>query len=403
MKILVITSTYSRWQGDTEPKFVDNLCNYLARDNEVHVIAPHAPGIPRREEMDGIPVYRFKYCLERWQSLAYDGGILPSLKENKLRVMLIPLFILSQYLLTMSLLRRNDYDVIHAHWIVPQGLVAVLARATSRSRPAVVLTSHGGDLFALRGRLLTVLKKWITSRADHLTVVSSAMKKRAVELDLVEEENISSIPMGMDSHGMFLPPDPVIDRQKLLFVGRLVDKKGIEYLLDAMPHIIDRHPEQSLTIVGEGPLKQALQEQCARRGISEKVTFTGSVVNTEIPGYLQASIVTVFPSVVTDSGDQEGTPVAIMEALSCACATVVSDYPGARDIIHDGENGTLVAQRSSEQIAEAVIDLLDHPEKRRRFGEEGRRSVQRNYDWRVISGKFLSLFDSLGSEQERRG
>jgi glycosyltransferase involved in cell wall biosynthesis len=395
MKILVLTSTYSRRKDDTEPKFVDNLCQQLARGNEVHVIAPHAPGIPREETMDGIPVFRFQYCFEAWQTLAYDGGILPSLKQNRLRVLLIPLFLISQLLLTIKLLRRHQYDVVHAHWIIPQGLVAVVARPFARSPFALVMTSHGGDLFALQGNLLARLKKWITARADHLTVVSSAMKARAADLALKDETQISDIPMGVDAHSMFCPPSPGAPRQGLLFVGRLVDKKGVEHLIAAMPRVLQAHPEQHLTIVGDGPLLETLRALCASHGVTEHVTFTGAVTNRDIPGFLQRSAVTIFPSIVTDSGDQEGTPVAVMEALACECATIVSDYPGARDIIQDGENGLLVAQKAPGQIAAAINNFLASPEKRSSMGAAGRQTVQRKYDWRVISAEFLALFQAL--------
>jgi len=397
MKILVLTSTYSRWKNDTEPRFVDNLCQYLSQDNEIHVVAPHTQGTPTEETMEYIQVFRFRYCLEKWQTLAYDGGILPSLKQNRLRILLVPLFLLGQLLLTIKLLRRNNYDVIHAHWIIPQGLVALLARPFARTKPAVVLTSHGGDLFALKGGVLTMLKKWITHRADHLTVVSSAMKTKARELDLKSERDITVIPMGVDSYGTFCPPHEGISRQGLLFVGRLVDKKGIEYLIESMPQVLNKHPDEILTIIGEGPLKQKLLDLCQTQGIEKQVKFLGSLVNQEIPAYLQASAITIFPSVVTDSGDQEGTPVAVMEALACECATIVSDYPGARDIIIENKTGLLVAQKSPEQITEHILFLLENPEIRQELGKNGRKSVQQNYEWRVISDRFLSLFRTLSS------
>ncbi|RLA45378.1 MAG: glycosyltransferase family 4 protein, partial [Gammaproteobacteria bacterium] len=193
----------------------------------------------------------------------------------------------------------------------------------------------------------------------------------------------------------FYPPLEGVNRQGLLFVGRLVDKKGIEYLIESMPQVLDQHPDETLTIIGDGPLKQGLLDLCQTIGIEKRVNFLGSLVNLEIPAYLQASAITIFPSVVTDSGDQEGTPVAVMEALACECATIVSDYPGARDIIKDRENGLLVAQKSPGQIAEKINFLLENREIRQRLGKEGRLSVQQNYDWRVVSEKFISLFQKL--------
>jgi glycosyltransferase involved in cell wall biosynthesis len=397
MKILVLTSTYSRYKNDTEPKFVDNLCQQLSSGNTIHVIAPHAKGIPRKEILDGIPVFRFRYCFESWQTLAYDGGILPNLKQNRLRMLLVPLFIISQLMLTIQLLRKNHYDIIHAHWIIPQGLVAILARPFAKSTPAIVLTSHGGDLFALKGALLSYLKKWITRRADALTVVSSAMKRKAVELGLQEESGITEIPMGVDSYGTFLPAAHDTGRTGLLFVGRLVDKKGLEYLLKAMPIVLAKYPMQHLTVTGDGPLKKSLVALCHQLDITNRVEFTGSLTNRDIAPLLQSCEIAVFPSIVTDSGDQEGTPVAIMEALACGCVTIASDYPGVRDIITDGETGLIVAGKSSEALAQGILTLLDNPEMQQQLSENGRASVQAHYDWQVISGKFIALFQTLSA------
>jgi len=395
MKILVLTSTYSRCRDDTEPKFVDNLCQNLSRDNVIHVIAPHAKGIPTEEILDGVQVFRFRYCFESWQTLAYNGGILPNIKQNRLRLLLVPLFIVSQLMLAIRLVRKNRYDIIHAHWIIPQGLVALLARQFDRHRPAVVLTSHGGDLFALRGTLLSWLKKSITHRADALTVVSSAMQQKALEMELNDERDISIIPMGVDSQRAFTPPPQHVDRRGLLFVGRLVDKKGIEYLLRALPQVLASHPDESLTVIGDGPLKQSLVALGETLNITEHLTFTGALTNRDIPHYLQTSAIAIFPSVVTDSGDQEGTPVAIMEALACGCPTIVADYPGVRDVISDNETGLLVAGKSPEGIADAILTLLNNQDIRLHLSRNGRQQVQVQYDWRVISDKFMSLFRRL--------
>jgi len=395
MKILVLTSTYSRCRDDTEPKFVDNLCQNLSRDNVIHVIAPHAKGISTEEILDGVQVFRFRYCFESWQTLAYNGGILPNIKQNRLRLLLVPLFIVSQLMLAIRLVRKNRYDIIHAHWIIPQGLVALLARQFDRHRPAVVLTSHGGDLFALRGTLLSWLKKSITHRADALTVVSSAMQQKALEMELNDERDISIIPMGVDSQRAFTPPPQHVDRRGLLFVGRLVDKKGIEYLLRALPQVLASHPAEHLTVIGDGPLKQSLVALGETLNITEHLTFTGALTNRDIPHYLQTSAIAIFPSVVTDSGDQEGTPVAIMEALACGCPTIVADYPGVRDVISDNETGLLVAGKSPEGIADAILTLLNNQDIRLHLSRNGRQQVQAQYDWRVISDKFMSLFRKL--------
>ncbi len=129
------------------------------------------------------------------------------------------------------------------------------------------------------------------------------------------------------------------------------------------------------------------------------MTFTGPLTNRDIPRYLQTAAIAVFPSVVTDSGDQEGTPVAIMEALACGCATIAADYPGVRDIISDKETGLIVAGKSPAGIAQAILTLLDDQDLRLNLSRNGRQQVQEQYDWRVISDKFLTLFQNLSPGQ----
>ncbi len=396
MRLLVLTSTFPRWPDDTEPAFVQNLSNHLADGNQIDIVAPHFAGASTRERMGPLDVYRYRYCPQRWERLAYEGGILPNLRRQPWLALLIPFFLASQLWLVTRLLRRNEYDLVHAHWVIPQGFVALLARALSRRKPAVVITSHGGDLFALKGPLFSRLKQWIVRHAQHLTVVSTAMRDKAIELG-VPADKISVIPMGVDAQEIFVPPPVGAPREGLIFVGRLVDKKGIEYLLKAMPAVLESHPTVRLKIIGDGPLRSQLEEVAEDLGISPALDFLGAVPNHAIPDHLRQSAVAVIPSIVTDNGDQEGAPVAVMEVMACGCATVVSDYPGARDLVEDGSNGTLVPQRDPGELARAICDLLSSPAQCGLLGESGRATILQHFDWRVVSKKFQQVFDTIAA------
>jgi glycosyltransferase involved in cell wall biosynthesis len=259
------------------------------------------------------------------------------------------------------------------------------------------LYTHGRTKVSLSGTIMSRLKRWITRSSDKLTVVSSAMRTTAAEADLKPESEIDVIPMGVDAEKTFFPPVDDGKREGLLFVGRLVDKKGIEYLIDAMPDILERYPAEELKIIGSGPLRQSLEQRCKDNGTSDRVSFLGPRPNQEIPDFLRRCAICIFPSVVTESGDQEGTPVAIMEALACECAVIVSDYPGARDIIKENQTGLLVPERSAKEIADRVIQLLEDRDSRRQLGQNGRKLVLEQYDWRIISGKFLATFKAIAS------
>jgi glycosyltransferase involved in cell wall biosynthesis len=393
-RILTLTSTFPRWKDDTDPPFVLELCHRLAERFRIHVLAPHAPGSLSAEDIDGIRVTRYRYSVSRWENLAYCGGILANLKQNPLRYGMIPFFILFQLQAIQDLHRRYRFDLIHAHWLIPQGLCAAIFRNWSDSSPPLLCTSHGGDLFGLNGKFMDGMKRWVIKNASAVTTVSSVMGN-AVSTLQIDMKKIHVIPMGVDLQKRFVPPHRPRCGKKLLFVGRLVEKKGLTYLIDALPLILAKHPETTLTVIGEGPEKNRLLRRVSEFGIENRVTFKGAIKNASLPGYYQDSDIVVFPSVVASDGDREGFGLVLVEALGCACAAVVTDLPAMRDIVKDGRNALVVRQKDARQIADAVIRLLDHPPLCQRLGEAGRLTVLEKFDWAAIAAQYGNLIDSI--------
>ena len=177
MRILVLTSTFPRWHGDREPPFVFELCHRLAQAHDVLVLAPHCRGAAIEERMAAhLTVRRFRYAPERFESLAYEGGILEKLRRGRWRFLLVPIFVLGQLLAAVRAVRRECPDVIHAHWIVPQGVIGVLAAwASPKRRPAVLCTSHGADLFALRGPLTRFLKAAVARAKERAKLLGGSV------------------------------------------------------------------------------------------------------------------------------------------------------------------------------------------------------------------------------------
>ncbi len=369
------------------------LCRRLTKHYTIHVLAPHALGAAFEEELDGLRVMRFRYFFKKWQRLTYQGGILANLKQNPWRYGLVPFFLLTEFWALRNLLRRERFDLIHAHWLLPQGLVAAMACRFLKQPPPLLCTSHGGDLFALRGGLSNKVKRFVLSHCTALTVVSRSMRDKALTLSAAREK-IHVIPMGVDLRDRFVPAATRTEDKSLLFVGRLVEKKGLRYLIDALPLIIEKHPNASLLIAGNGPEEDAGKEQVARLGLNDHVHFMGSITNNRLPAIYQSADVVIFPSVVADNGDQEGFGLVLVEALGCECATVVSDLPAMQDIVIDGTSALVVPQKNVRQLANKVTTLLDHPALRRSLGKEGRNYVLKHYDWSRITQQYEALIDS---------
>ncbi len=370
------------------------LSRRLSDAFDVTVLAPRSPGCLEYEMMDELRIIRFAYCFRRWENLAtHGGGILSRLRANRLNYLLVPLFLGGQLWALVRLLRRDSFDIIHAHWLIPQGLVAVIARWLARRPLPLVCTSHGSDLFALRGRLLQRLKRWVIDRCQMLTVVSSAMRSVVVAMG-VDPGKIAVISMGVDLHHRFTLDSGVIrNTHELLFVGRLVEKKGLQVLLEAVPMVLIEHPEARLKVVGSGPLAEKLRCQAQAFGIADRVNFLGMVAQAELPALYQQATLFVAPFRVTDSGDQEGLGLVLVEALGCGCPVIASDLPAVRDVIDDGESGLLVVRDDPCALAAAVCRLLDYPELRDALAARGRQHCLEHFDWSGVATRYRRLLD----------
>jgi glycosyltransferase involved in cell wall biosynthesis len=393
-KILVLTSTFPRWKDDVEPPFVYELCRRLGDVFNVHVLAPHAPGAAIEEQLDGIKVSRYRYFFSRWESLAYHGGILANLKQNPLRYGLVPFLFLAQLLALYRLLCRQRYDCIHAHWLIPQGLMVLVVRFLLKSTPPLIVTSHGGDLYGLKGYFPKRLKRYVAQQSTVVTVVSLAMMEVLQELG-VDKDRVRILPMGVDLRNRFKPPARRRETGVILFVGRLVEKKGLLYLIEALPSILKKYPDIILRVVGDGQEKKKIERRLIELGLGGNVEFLGAVPNDDLPDFYGSSDVIVFPSVIARDGDREGFGLVLVEALGCECAAVVTDLPAMRNIVRNDISALVVPQKDTIALAEKVCCLLGDENLRHSLGKQGRAHVLKMFDWEIITRQYTDLICSI--------
>lgn len=379
---MVLASTYPRWKDDPEPGFVHELCRRLTAQFQVVAVVPDAPGADASGMLDGVEVVRYRYAPRALQTLVNDGGIVANLKRSRWKWLLLPGFVLGQWWAMRRVMRRRHVDLIHAHWLLPQGLVA-----TTAGVPFVV-TSHGGDLFGLKGKITTRLKRYVASRSASMTVVSSAMAEEAQRIELSPPQ-MQVIPMGADLAGRFqeLPSTERVPDQ-LLFVGRLVAKKGVIHLIEAMPQIVQARPAAHLKIVGFGPEESALKARLHQLGLSSRVEFVGAVPQKSLPEFYSQASVFVAPFVRDASGDQEGLPVALMEAVGCGCPAVAGDVPGVRDLMGEAADEFCVDGHDSAAIAVAAVQALTHPAEARTLAAAIRERAFDRVDWGSVARRY---------------
>jgi len=310
-----------------------------------------------------------------------------NLRSKPWKWLLVPGFLLAQTWATWRLVRRFRPQVIHAHWLLPQGMVVALLAKLTRVPPFLV-TSHGADLYSLRGRLLDACKRGVAVSSAAMTVVSTAMQAE-VERVGMRPPRLEVLPMGVDLTGRFAPGAArERKRDRLLFVGRLVRKKGLTHLLDALPLVLARRPEASLTIVGFGPEETALRSQVERLGLSSKVEFLGAKPQAELPPLYRSACLFVAPFVRDAAGDQEGLPVALMEALACGCPVVAGDVAGIQDLLGAASADIRVDPRDTAALATAILASLDDPAAAGARALKLRDAAAVRVDWTVVAAGY---------------
>jgi glycosyltransferase involved in cell wall biosynthesis len=389
-RVLVVSSTYPRWRGDTEPAFVHELSRRLADTFEVTVLAPHAEGAAREEIIDGVRVLRYRYAPTKCETLVNDGGILTNLSRSRWKWLLVPLFLLAQWCALKRTIRQFQPDIVHAHWLLPQGLIS----AWAAGHIPVLVTSHGADLFGLRGAVFAHLRCKVIQRIASLSVVSEAMRQRI--LTEVPGASVELLPMGVDAERQFFQDGSHRRAQELLFVGRLVEKKGLIHLIQALPAVLTACPSATLTIIGFGPERKKLESCVETLELQNTVRFLGALSQTELPSHYRRASLFVAPFIEAAGGDQEGLGLVVAEAMACECPVVVGNVPGVRDLIDD-TCGAQVDAQNHAVLAKVIIELLQDDRRRAQLASAGRARVLKHFTWSVVAAKYANLLQALAT------
>jgi glycosyltransferase involved in cell wall biosynthesis len=292
------------------------------------------------------------------------------------------------------LTRKYKVSLIHAHWIIPQGLLAVICRQIRlvSKRTRILSTAHGGDLFSLQSGLLQMLKRYTLRHCDHATVVSTAMRNRLISMDC-RTENISVQSMGVDLTRQFVPDRNAVKTRDIIYVGRLVEKKGVRTLIDAIKLLKKDYPALKVTLVGDGPERPALEQQCRQLGVGEQVEFVGSIPNDRVPELYQSAKIAVVPSIIARDGDQEGLGLVAVEALGCGCATIVSDLPALSDVVTHGENGLVFSAGDAVELTDRITSVLRDESLYNHLASNGRQFVIDKFDWQPVGKRYIEIID----------
>lgn len=406
----MLTSTFPRWHGDAVSPFVAHLAEDLVRlGAEVTVLAPHAKNAALKEWMNGVRVKRFRYS---WpaasQSLTYDGGALGNLRRRPWIVGEIPGYLLSEATALYRLVSGGGVDVIHSHWILPQGFVAQIVSA-NLGIPHIA-TAHGSDVFGLQKWPLRAAKAYVIQRADRVTVNSRATATQ-VESISPRPNGIARIPMGVSFNEMAGSPARIraasgIGQGALIvFVGRLVKAKGVDDLLGAVRILDSGGTDVQLVVAGDGPERTRLEALSKSLRIADRVDFAGWIQQKDLPALLGRADVFVGPSRIVEGESTEAQGLALLEAMAAGVPVVATSIGGIEEIVVEGKTGLVVPANDSEAIARAVQRLLADHSLVLDLTSKARTMVNSKYRRESTADRFLNLYKECLEESggQRRG
>jgi glycosyltransferase involved in cell wall biosynthesis len=299
-----------------------------------------------------------------------------------------------------STVHRPSFDLIHAHWVIPNGLPALIA-ARLRGLP-LFISLHGSDVYvAEKAAPIAATARGLFRAAQGTTACSGDLYQRALRLG-APHSRIEVVPYGVDTTAfrpdpgasvrvraeLGLPPDAKL----VVSVSRMVYKKGLTYLIDAFPAVLSHHPDATLVLGGYGDLREELEQRAIERGIAANVRFPGRLSREQSAAFLGAADIHVVPSVHDQAGNVDGLPNVLLEGMSSGRAIVASDLAGIPDVITDGVHGLLTPERNSAALAKAIIHLFDDPALARQLGEAARRRVLNELTWDAAAERFETMY-----------
>jgi glycosyltransferase involved in cell wall biosynthesis len=394
MKVLFIVTSFQRDESDViNPWMIETIQQLKLRGVEVTVYTSAWRGLGDHE-VGGILVRRFHYCPRALEILSHERTIPDQIKDNKLKTLLVVPYMLFGLLRLRKLLKKEHFDIIHVHWPFPLAIFGYFAARWARA--PVVNEFYGVELRWVRNKMPVFMPfiRWILKTSDLVVAISSHTRS---EIERIAHVRIEIVPYGSP-----VPPlteqrtadkDPSRTR-RVLFVGRLVERKGVEFLVRAMKELDLPFPVE-LNIVGAGPEEENLRSLVQQLGLADRVNLAGRVSNVELKEYYASCDCFVLPAIIDSRGDTEGLGVVLIEALSYRKPVVASALGGIVDIIHHEKTGLAVPEKDPKALAGAISRLLTDQNLSRRLAEDGYKFVQRYFDWNRITDKWLSLYQEL--------
>lgn len=399
IKVCFVVSTFPRNENDPAvPWLRKNVLELQKKGINVKVLAPSFKGL-KDHEIEGIPVKRFRYFFKKYEDLTHDEGMPTKIKKFRGKLAFFSYFFAGRRALR-KFHKKEKFDIIHVHWPFPHALWCLypkLAKLVVEYYAAEVLLIKK-KFKSLRFTTYPTLKK-INKNADVVMTFSNYVKNI---IQPFSKKSVKIIPFGSGlKEKKFKKKQNKIKR--ILFVGRIIERKGIPYLIKSLPEILKKEKTE-IRLVGKGDKKEfkKIILLIERLGLRGYVKILGEISSKQLGEEYKKADVFVLPSIIDSKGDTEGLGVVLIEALSYGIPIIGSNVGGIPDIIIAGKTGLLVEQKNEKDLAKAILKILKNKKLTKKLVLQGKKHIKENFSWDKITKKYIEMYKSLVNEKRRK-
>ena len=370
--------------------------------HEVHVLLPRHREWQRPAREGSVHYHPYRYSpVPSWTPWGFSEALEGGARIRKPLYALAPVVVAAALRKARAVLAEGGFDLVHVHWVVPNGPIG--ARVSSRSGLPLVVSLHGSDVaVSERSRAIGRATRWSLRRCAAVTAPSGDLLERARHLGA--SGLLERVPYGADAKAFEVATGTADALRRRLGhdgesivvagVGRLIPVKGFVYLVEAHAAAVASVPELRLVLVGDGDGRRELEERARALGVSDTVVLTGAVAPSEVPAYMAAADIVSVPS-VRHGGYVDGLPNVALEAMAAGKPVVGSRVGGIPELVRDGENGLLVPEKDPAALADALVMLARDPALRARLGASGREEIRTERSWDAVGRRFVEIYERI--------
>ena len=370
------------------------------------ILTPHAEGLDPRWTDGELEIRTFRYAPVGLEVVGYSRSLSSDEKLKGRAALVSPLYLAGARRALKREVGRNQPDIVHAHWVVPNGLVAASARLSVPFGVGL----HGSDVFLAERAFVSALVARSLKQASFLTGCSPELVSRVCAIGF-EPSRSAVIPYGVNVEEFRPDRDRrLIWRQKLgisetstvvLTVGRMVTKKGFHVLLPTLREVLARCPDTDVVLAGGGDRLEELTSLAA--GISSKIHFPDVVLRDTLPDLYRAADLFVLPAVHDSKGNVDGLPNVILEAMASGLPVIASNISGIPLAIEHEREGLLVPEQQSEPLASALTRLIEDSDLRQAMGAAARAKAESELTWSAVAARYRQSYLDALAPQGRDG